>query len=175
MSYTHQTIGTIVSSVLNYDQLCASIGENPSINNAHSSYVPCDGRSIVGSTLEKLTQVGPTQPEPKNHIVAAPDLRGKFMRGLNLFYSPGQPDLNFQNADPEGTSRTVGEYQGDSFRSHNHPVIDNSAPFAFQTPGMGITSDEGTQVRFGKPNIVIDNAGGAETRPKNLAFYSISK
>src|SRR5258705_2861206 len=138
MPNVNQILGTIISSVLNYDQLCASIGENPAIDNTKSSYVPCDGRLITESTLEKLTRVGPTQPDPQNHIAASPDLRGKFIRGLNSFYTIDEPNLDCSQADPDCHDRKIGAYQSDSFGSHSHPIIDNSFPFAFRTSGMGI-------------------------------------
>jgi hypothetical protein len=77
MSYQHQILGTIISSVLNFDEFCSVMNpaENPAMNPRTSSYAPCDGRSIVGSQLEIKTG---------NKIKKAPDLRGKFIRGLNV-------------------------------------------------------------------------------------------
>src|SRR5690348_12189222 len=90
MSYQNQVIGTIISSVLSYDSLCKAMNnESPSIDNTRSSYVPCDGRTIMGSQLEKLTN----QPG-HDHITNAPDLRGRFIRGLNTMYSDGNPPLD---------------------------------------------------------------------------------
>src|SRR2546430_3248270 len=107
MSYQHQVLGTIISSVLDYDQLCTSIGEPAAIDLPRSSYVPCDGRSIAGSALNRITT-----------LAHAPDLRGKFIRGLNVIYNVGQP-LPFdpqQNGDAGGANRTASDYQMDSFQ-----------------------------------------------------------
>lgn len=160
MPYLNQILGTIIASTLNYDQLCQAIGENPAINPATSSYAPCDGRTVVGSKLAQITG----RP-------GLPDLRGKFLRGLNLIYSVGQPlpfDPN-SNGDPE-TNRTIGNYQQDDFKSHGHGASSSSG-FAFRTSGMGIQSDEGAEVQFGAPSITVHASGGSETRPRNVSVY----
>lgn len=172
MSFKFQVLGTVVSSVLNYDQFTHAMGELPAINNATSSYVPCDGRSIVDSALEKLTKVGRTQPDPQNHITNAPDLRGKFVRGLNLMYSPGNPD-GFDSSlygDTESGRTKVASYQADETKRHTH-AAHSSGGVPINTSGMGIQSDEGPQIQFGAPSITVDEYNGAESRPRNIAVY----
>src|ERR1700748_738334 len=109
MSYQNQILGTIISSMLNYDQFCKVIGENPAVNDGTSSYAPCDGRGISGSTLQH-----------DYAITNTPDLRGRFLRGLNTIYSPGQPVLIPATADEDDPSsnRKAGDYQGDIFKLH---------------------------------------------------------
>ena len=110
MPYQQQVLGTVISSVMNFDQLCTSMGENPAIDLRKSTFVPCDGRSIAGSDLHK-----------KTNIAVAPDLRGKFVRGLNVFYNPGEPDWDSHaTGDPEGAHRNVSSYQPDAFANHAH-------------------------------------------------------
>ncbi|MFL5763612.1 MAG: hypothetical protein ACJ77K_06690 [Bacteroidia bacterium] len=181
MSYQHQTLGAIVASVLNYDQFCNAMGEKPAINNANSSYVPCDGRLITGSALEKLTQVGPSQPEPLNHIQNAPDLRGKFLRGLNQMYSPGEPTGfdHVKNGDPDETLRKVGSYQGDGLIAHDHPAsghINGSVCGSNGTHDADSGHDKwNSDPTFGDHNVQVtvgnNSTGGKETRPKNIAVY----
>lgn len=166
MPFQNQVLGTIVSSVLNYDQLCYSMGEAAGIDNTTSTYAPCDGRSIVGSRLEKLTAVGPTQPDPDGHIINAPDLRGRFIRGLNNFYSVGAPALDLQTADTEGQNRRVITYQGDMVGKHSHSII---------------TADDGTPANssykitaYGKrqgTTLATEQNTGVETRPRNISVY----
>jgi hypothetical protein len=171
MSNSTQVLGTIIASALNYDQLCESIQETPAIDNTKSTYVPCYGRSILGSKLEKLTVVGPKQPEPANHILTSPDLRGKFIRGLNLFYSVGEPKIDFAKADPNGQGRNVGDYQADELNAHSHSAASSGGLAHAQTYGMGIQSNQGQQVDFMAPSITVNTTGGAETRPRNVAVY----
>lgn len=160
MAYLNQPLGIIITSVLNYDQLCHVIGENALIKNATSSYVPCDGRNISGSKLSQATG--------KNEV---PDLRGKFIRGLNVLYSVGQPEpfRPDQNGDPQD-NRVVGDYQHDELGAHTH-TASSTGGFAHSQSGMGIQSNSGHEVQFIAPDIAISPAGGIETRPRNVSVY----
>lgn len=160
MPFNEQILGTVIASVLDYDHLSKLTNDPKVINPQVSSWVPADGRSIAGSQLATIT--GNSN---------APDLRGRFVRGLNEIYSVGEPALNKSTADPDGDNRKPGDYQDDNFEAHSHSVTDHSAPFAFPTSGMGIQSDSGQQIQFGKPNISINATGGSETRPRNISLY----
>lgn len=146
----------MISSVMNFDQLCTSMGENPAIDLRKSTFVPCDGRSIAGSDLHK-----------KTNIAVAPDLRGKFVRGLNVFYNPGEPDWDSHaTGDPEGAHRNVSSYQPDAFANHAHAW--NSGQ-GFNAGGGGsiyARNDAGFNVSNS-----TTATGGQETRPRNIALY----
>lgn len=171
MSYQHQVLGTVISSVLNYDQLCKEMGENPAIDNTKSSYAPCDGRPISGSQLDHKTA---------GAMKNAPDLRGKFMRGLNVIYSVGQPTPFDPKlfGDPQD-NRKVNDYQPDVLLAHSHPASGHINGSVCGSNGSHDV-DEGDQKwnsdpNFGDHNVVVtvgDNAnGGLETRPRNIAVY----
>ena len=176
MSFQYQVLGTIIPSVLNYDQFCDQMGEKPSINNAKSSYVPCDGRSIIGSKLESVTKPGPKQPDRRNHIENAPDLRGKFMRGLNHFYSPGEPEFDHEkNGDPDGMNRPVGSYQPDAMIEHQHSYdryeawnIRDMSNDKDQRLCAGQSENKAAQT---SDAVIKDQQAGKETRPRNIAVY----
>ncbi|MCW4469603.1 hypothetical protein OGH69_11545 [Flavobacterium sp. MFBS3-15] len=162
-------LGTVISSVLTYDQLCAQLNEDQSVNPQRSSYAPCDGRSIIGSGLNKST---------KGAIRTSPDLRGKFLRGLNTMYSVGEPLPFFSDTDgdPED-NRVVMSPQSDSFKKHDHKGGAHSHPWN----GSGTVNDWGYNVAVGGGNIgdrtppssgkIIEEEGGDETRPRNIAVY----
>jgi len=170
MSCTIQPLGTIISSALNYDQLCKEIDENPAIDNLRSSYVPCDGRDITGSALEVKTL---------HAIKNAPDLRGRFLRGLNTIYSVGQPALVVSNADEDDPSsnRKVFDYQGDLFRLHSHAAsghINGSVCGSNGTHDVDGGGDKwNCDPNFGDHNVAVSivPSGGSETRPKNISVY----
>ncbi len=154
MPYQDQILGTIIASVLNYDELCQSIGEQAALNPARSTYAPCDGRSVAGSALAKITQ-----------RTTLPDLRGKFLRGLNLMYSVGQPlPFDASNYGDTQNNRTVGDYQFDEFKSHNHVI---TVTYPASQPGRftngGGAGNGGTEV--------TSFSGGEESRPRNIAVY----
>lgn len=171
MSYLNQPLGTIISSILNYDELCKVIREEPAVLTT-SSYVPCDGRSIKESTLEKITR----DRRDSDPITKAPDLRGKFLRGLNMMYSPGNP-AGFdpkKTGDPDGADRIAGDWQADAYASHSHEVSDSGPRFLRPNPpggGTGIQSNAGLQASDASPGISIKPNGGEETRPRNSAVY----
>jgi hypothetical protein len=150
MSHRHQILGTIIASVLEYDELCRTIGDDHLINNEKSTYAPCDGRSILGSKLEDTG------------VANAPDLRGRFLRGLNVMYNHGEfPALDPALADPDGNDRRPGSYQADEFRSHSHS-------FGAQHMGGGLNGGGTGDLCL---NRETSAAGGKETRPKNVAVY----
>lgn len=162
MAYQNQPLGTIISSILNYDQLCLSIGDPAAINLTKSTYVPCDGRSVVGSALSKATG---------GLLKMSPDLRGKFVRGLNVIYSAGQP-LPFDPAtqgDPDGPNRAAGDYQSDELLKHRHDYQ------RYQAWNIGDMSNDTDQRQCaGQSSNTGDSSGftgGSETRPRNIAVY----
>jgi hypothetical protein len=157
MSYQNQLLGTIVASILNYDQLCQSMGENPAFTPAISSYAPCDGRSIAGSKLARVIDKA-----------MLPDLRGKFLRGVNLIYNIGQPpgfDPNI-HGDTQ-PNRLAGTYQADSLKKHYHSVGFNEFKYTNNNGG-----NKSNSVAAGT-SIATSPAGDNdfETRPRNVAVY----
>lgn len=165
MSFQQQVLGTIISSVLNYDQLCQQMGESPAISTAKSTYAPCDGRSIVGSQLEIKTQ---------HAIKNTPDLRGKFIRGLNVIYSVGQP-LPFDSAnfgDPQD-NRIVMDYQPDQFKQHSHMYIGRfqEAEGGGGFRGHGFSSNSNPHDQNFDSSSASTGGGDFETRPRNISVY----
>jgi hypothetical protein len=162
MSYQQQILGTVIASVLNYDQLCIEIGENPAIDSKKSSYAPCDGRSIQGSLLEKRTN---------SVIRTAPDLRGKFLRGLNVMYSVDQPlPFDAQKFGDTQDNRVVMDYQVDAFQQHQHGyrMFDDG-----KIHDMSNDTDQRSASYGNNTGSNTDFAGQpfAETRPRNVSFY----
>jgi hypothetical protein len=163
-------LGTIISSVLTYDQLCSEIHENPAFNSGNSSFAPCDGRTITHSRLHECV--------PAMHN--APDLRGKFQRGLNQMYGDGLENLPFNpdtHGDPED-NRVVNTYQADAVVRHNHPatvningnIIGSNRHHDVEEGDQKYNSDP---TFFGGISVTIGNNenGEIETRPRNIAVY----
>lgn len=85
-----------------------------------------------------------------------PDLRGEFLRGWD---------------DGRGidAGRSLGSWQTDEFRSHDHDVINTGANGSVR--GHFFYGDRGTQGRL-QPDNVTQKAGGVETRPRNYALLA---
>lgn len=85
-----------------------------------------------------------------------PDLRGEFLRGWD---------------DGRGidAGRSLGSWQTDEFRSHDHDVINTGADGSVR--GHFFYGDRGIQGRL-QPDNVTQKAGGLETRPRNYALLA---
>ena len=159
-----QTVGTVEASVLDYDNFIKITNDPKVIDPQKSTWIPADGRSIEGSKLSKLTNVG-----------NAPDLRGTFLRGLNVIYSDGQPALDFKKSDPDGANRKPGDSQSDVIKQHNHGFshVIQVAPNEPNNGGTGGFSHQssGTEHYNNYGAVGVNPDGGSETRPRNVAVY----
>ncbi|MBE7438405.1 MAG: phage tail protein [Spirochaetales bacterium] len=91
-----------------------------------------------------------------------PDLRGRFMRGLD--------DMGTGAAgnDPDGV-RAVGAAQADAFANHNHNTAYDYQRFVGGAGnGAAIIAIFGAV--DGSATLTMNNTGGNETRPKNVAL-----
>ncbi|WP_149242240.1 hypothetical protein [Dyadobacter sp. 32] len=109
----------------------------------------------------------------KHGITELPDARGLFIRTLNSNRADGKGDT-FQQEN--GRERLMGEYQGDQFSKHNHPM--NYELGRSDTWGGGWGSGAGGQTAVNSPGTtkhVNNEVGGAENRPKSIALYTYVK
>jgi hypothetical protein len=146
-------VGSIVPSMLNENQFKAQVGDPSTFSSSSSKWTLADGRAISGSTYSTVTSQS-----------TAPDLRGMFLRGLNAGRSDG-------NQDPDGGSRTIGNYQADQVKSHNHNngnydrlVISNGV----NTASGGLDPTPAPEFNLWDSRNILP-AGGAESRPRNIA------
>jgi hypothetical protein len=124
---------------------------------------------IIGSSLNT-----------KHGITEIPDVRGLFIRSLNLNRDDDKADL-FKKEN--NTERLMGDYQPDAVKKHTHNLSvelgyfggwGGSNLFSGGTPGNPMSvGKEGkapiTIVDFGQ------NLNSEETRPKNIALYTYIK
>ncbi|PKL15001.1 MAG: hypothetical protein CVV50_01540 [Spirochaetae bacterium HGW-Spirochaetae-6] len=109
---------------------------------------------------------------PANWVIAdgsngTPDLRGQFLRGLNDF---GSGIRNDGKQDPNGEGRTLGSWQGDELKSHNH----NHNTFAgihYVYGSSGAHNGRWIDVATG----TTTSTGGSETRSKNVGLIFCMK
>jgi len=147
-------VGSIVPSMLNENQFKAQVGDPSTFSSSSSKWTLADGRAIPGSAYSTVT----SQPN-------APDLRGMFLRGLNVGRSDGKQD-------PEGGSRSIGHYQADMVITHNHKNGSYDRLMkadGYSTMGGGVDNTfNGLEVNLYN-SAIIQPYGGTETRPKNIA------
>jgi microcystin-dependent protein len=122
------------------------------MNSAPTGWLEADGAAVSRSTYATLfSAIGTTYGSGDGSTTfALPDLRGYFVRG--------------SGTNGDGTAAgTFGEKQADEFKSHTHTVADTG--FAAQ----GAAGAE-RNIVFGPVTRTTSAAGGAETRPKNIAM-----
>ena len=155
-------VGDIKHSILNPAQFAAANG---------ACWVPMDGRALA--TTDQLRVI--------TGMLNVPDGSGLFIRSQE--FSGGADN------DPSRTSGSaIATFQGEAVQSHSHGVNDPGHTHDFSDirhgdggdkcgcAGSGGTASRGTTTDANTTSsrttgISIQNAGGPETRPKNLNFW----
>lgn len=144
---------------------------------AHSSktspagFLYCNGQAVSRSQYSQLfaaisTTYGSGDGSTTFNV---PDLRGRFLRGLNDG-SGNDPDVSSRTALNSGgnTGDNIGSYQGDQFGNHAHSLngsmnLGNTAGTAGGYPAGG---SNGVTASANAGSTAA--SGGSETRPKNV-------
>ncbi len=156
-------VGDVKYSILNPTQFDAENGD---------CWIPMDGRALA--TTDKLRQV--------TGLTNVPDGGGLFMRAQEFGTSPDR--------DPSRNSgSTIATFQNEAVQSHNHGVNDPGHTHGYldtrqngnagdkcgcagqSAPASTNTISDSETSNSSGTNISIQNAGGPETRPKNLNLW----
>lgn len=158
-------LGTIVASLLNYNDFLKLNGLEYESDITKMIWVPCDGRDIgiIEGTYGAYSGG------------KAPDLRGLFLRSVNDMgaYTATVPTPNQSFMNPE--NKKAGQVQLDAFQGHKHfeqsslirkgsrdlPNHPNQRPNQKTANNSAGIYEAG----YGKPRI------SKETRPKNMSVY----
>lgn len=164
--------GATISASVPIGTVISYVGKLDTIDQlASQGWLLCDGRSIPNAQYPELfntigTGFGGTGFPDFN----LPDLRGMFLRGadLNAQQDPDIGDRTAQavNGNTGKAVDTVGSRQGDQFTVHQHTL---SQVNCFGGNSDWHISGGGSQQVIEAPP--TDNAGGNETRPKNVYVY----
>lgn len=160
-------VGTIITSFLDWEAFQKITDSNKDSNGTwqskFSTWCPCDGRQIPNSYLAEISS-----------NINVPDLRGAFLRGLNVLDAVGEMKgkvtrVNTEQKDIDN-GRTVGSFQADSLKKHQHIVSQNLGAYKDQDgPDNAGFLANAYQGNWG--NVGSSWEGGEETRPKNVAVY----
>lgn len=152
-------IGSVIASTLPFDKFLQAVGEKAPYDSRRSNWAPADGRAVASQDYTALASTS-----------NVPDLRGVFVRGLNVFdpgYSATNP-LGAAQADPDG-DRRVGGLQADTVGPHSHPITTLGSWVAVHAGG---THGVANHYWFGQNGSATqNNVGTTETRPKNVALF----
>nr|BAR23584.1 phage tail fiber protein [uncultured Mediterranean phage uvMED] len=159
---------------------------------APSGYLKCNGAAVSRTTYADLfTIIGTTHGAGDgSSTFNVPDLRGEFVRGWD---------------DSRGvdSGRSFGSSQSDANKQHNHGVTDPGHGHSINDPGHihqvqysnsdsgdGVIEESGTglsgqeptlsattgiAINLGHTGISINNDGGSEARPRNIAMMYVIK
>ena len=122
----------------------------------------CDGGTLPRDGYPELFNViGTMYGDPNDVDFNIPDLRSEFVRGAD-------------NGRNEIGGHALGTSQADEFKSHTHTLVGNDlggSPDQLTAPGLYADDAENAAQDDGS----IQNAGGEETRPRNVALNYIIK
>ncbi|MGL5037144.1 MAG: phage tail protein, partial [Aeromonas sp.] len=123
-------------------------------------FISCDGQSFNKTAYPELAKL---YPDGK-----APDLRGEFVRG-------------WDNGRGVDAGRTLLSSQSDLFRSHSH-LSSVAVNTDVNQNTLGTLFNDAMAMKSGTPTTLYANGttqilatGGAETRPRNIAFNKIMR
>ncbi len=146
---------------------------------APDGFLICNGNAYPKSSYPALaalleTANGSRFGAPDTSTFRVPDLRGRFLRGVNDA-SGNDPDADNRVAAYFGgsTGDNIGSYQLDDFRSHTHTYSTNGGTDNDRDdshPGVGMAYP-GNLIQTG----ASPTTGGNETRPKNVYVNFIIK
>ncbi len=147
------------------------------INNVPEGWLLCDGRVYEQSTYPNLWKIivhnfgNPASSDSFDPATQffIPDLRGRFIRGVDDTQEGRDPDRESRVDSQSGAKvgQHVGSYQDEEFKSHTHR---NEPSTAVRGELVETSSIAGLQP-FG--NTFTSGAGGSETRPCNIYLYFI--
>lgn len=172
-------------------------GDVPGTIKSHGSssepngYLICDGRSLSQEEFKALFQsigtsfgdgsTGTVFGTPGGLRFNLPDLRGRFLRGVDGT-AGNDPDKAGRTAMAAGgaTANNIGSVQNDNFKSHRHGYKRTWIGFS---GGMWQPDNDTLSTGYDNANIIgengggqaMTNTGGNETRPKNAYVNYIIK
>jgi len=158
-------VGTIIASILDFPTFCRINGIDQDMSK--SSWLPCDGRDIQGKSV--YADAGSSK---------TPDLRGVFLRGVNVMYpdnrgaaTPQEGQLNPQNIN-------AGVFQDDAFQGHGHNKVTGCQinTNACGTFGLAAANrSAGNESETITTPTTLSGYGNVrmadETRPNNVSMY----
>ena len=156
-------IDEVAGDLVNFEETFSGAVQFFARNTAPTGWLKANGAAISRTTFSALFDaIGTTFGSGDGSTTFnLPDMRGEFPRGWD---------------DGRGvdSGRDFGTEQGDEFRSHNHaPYRGRSISNGTQNRSWVVGGSEGAIIN--NISSSISNAGGSETRPRNIALLACIK
>lgn len=140
-------------------------------------WILCDGRSLETSKYSKLYEaIGSLWGSGGSGSFNIPDLRGRFLRGVDGDAGRDADKDTRLASNPGGqTGNTVGTVQEDEFKNHNHKITNGSVENGGGRDAGGFPMIDSSYLTTNVHPGAISSVGGSETRPKNANVNYIIK
>jgi microcystin-dependent protein len=142
--------------------------------NAPSGWVVCDGSLLDGANpnyAALYAAIGTAfGGDPTHSLFYLPDLRGRFVRGVDAAAGHDPDRMGRMASNPGGNmGDAVGTLQADDFKMHGHGIRMNQTALPGTGSNVNVYRDDGTMTA------TSNAAGGTETRPVNVSVFYIIK
>jgi hypothetical protein len=149
-------------------------------------YLPCDGGAYTKTGYPELwdairdtfnSTTGIVNPATGAQIAnpLATEFRVPMLQGMFIRSWDG-PVYNTSTNDPTVGGRIFASYQADDFKSHTHAIsLSGDGQDAGGAVHVYNLASPAKGYSFAEAPNWINNKGGTETRPKNIALYAIIK
>ena len=131
------------------------------MNAAPTGWLACSGQAVSRTTYADLfAKIGTIYGAGNGSTTfTLPDLRGEFVRG-------------FDNGRGIDTGREFGSAQEGMFKSHNHTLRmgGDGNSVVYTNTNNAVTTANQSASGASAGSVQIDNTGGVETRPRNIAL-----
>jgi hypothetical protein len=152
-------VGTIIASMLPPNEFRELYGSVWVLANGQDRFANEEGEFLLKADSEYGRIL--CKDIQNSSECTLPDLRGMFLRGINMGRSDGLQD-------PEG-ERQAKSFQDDSFESHTHEL---TQPVLCHRDYCGATGEDLNSGGWAShQKVPLTSVGGSETRPKNVAVY----
>ena len=143
---------------------------------APAGWLLCNGASVSSTTYAALNTVLGGAYGVGSGVFNLPDLRGRFLRGVDGA-AGNDPDSSIRIASNPGgnVGNSVGSLQADAFAAHAHTIHVDTGN-AGGVSSLGYTGSGPAALVSRIPlNFDVTTSGGTETRPKNAYVNFIIK
>ncbi len=146
-------------------------------SNVPAGWLLCDGRSIERVQYPQLWQAigGSWGTGNGTTTFLLPDLRGVFLRGVNAGRTDAlRDDVSERFALTGGNSGSVGSYQMDALKRHDHSYR-RAIGHTPGAPGIALFADNAVDINGDRRGEINSEGNPNETRPKNAAVNYVIK
>lgn len=168
-AHTYATNAADAASTLNGNIIPVGTIHWFAVDTPPDGWLICDGSAVTSvypDLRSLLVNAGSPFGTDANSDPLLPDLRGEFIRG-------------FDSGRGVDTGRAFGSWQADDFKAHKHRVqsTDGSSASRLDQGATGFAGWRNGSVGFtgGVAAELVENTGGSETRPRNIALLPCIK